>query len=49
MYPSIEELSFIGFFTAIDIMTMRLLCRDSAMIFNDDLQYNVIRMGNLDD
>ena len=29
-YPSIEELSFIGFFTVIDVMTIRLLCRDCS-------------------
>jgi len=37
LYPNIEELSFIGFYTALDIMTIRLLCRDCAMVFNEDL------------
>ena len=37
IYPSIEELSFIGFYTAIDVMTIRLLCRDCAIVFNEDL------------
>lgn len=49
IYPSIEELSFLGFFTALDLMTLRLLCRDCAMVFNEDVLYNIIRMGNLDD
>ncbi|CDW79154.1 rab gtpase-activating protein 1-isoform 10-like isoform x1 [Stylonychia lemnae] len=49
LYPNIEELSFIGFYTALDIMTIRLLCRDCALIFNEDLQFNMIRIGNLDD
>jgi len=49
LYPNIEELSFIGFYTALDIMTIRLLCRDCALIFNEDLQFNIIRIGNLDD
>eukprot|EP00347_Sterkiella_histriomuscorum_P021640 403333276 len=43
IYPSIEEFSFIGFFTAIDVMTIRLLCRDCAIVFNEDLQYNRTR------
>ena len=49
IYPSLEELSFIGFYTVLDIMTIRLLCRDCAIVFNEDFQDFVIRLGNLDD
>ncbi len=44
----IEDLSFLGFFTVIDIATLRLLCRDTAHIFDEEVQQNVIRIGNLD-
>ena len=48
IYPSIDEISFIGFFTVIDVMALRLLCKDCASVFNEDLQQQVIRLGNLD-
>jgi hypothetical protein len=48
IYPCLDELPFIGHFTVLDIMTIRLLCRDCAIIFNEDFQYYVIRLGNLD-
>ena len=37
VYPYIEDLSFIGFFTVQDLVAMRLLCRDANSIFNDDV------------
>ncbi len=44
----VEDLTFIGYFTVIDIVALRLLCRETARIFNEEVQQNVIRIGNLD-
>ena len=46
--PYIEDLPFLGFFTVTDIVALKLLCRDTARIFNEEIQCNVIRIGNLD-
>jgi len=35
-HPFIEDLPFVGFFTVIDIVTLKLLCRDTAKIFNEE-------------
>ena len=48
IYPSLDEYSFIGYFCVIDIVTMRLLCKDTAQVFNEEILQNVIRLGNLD-
>jgi hypothetical protein len=48
IYPSLDEYSFIGYFSVIDIVTMRLLCKDTAQVFNEEILQNVIRLGNLD-
>ena len=46
--PYIEDLPFLCFFTVTDIVALKLLCRDTARIFNEDLMFDVIRIGNLD-
>lgn len=47
-YPSLDEYSFLGFFTAGDLVTLRLLCKDTSQVFNDELIHTAIRLGNLD-
>jgi hypothetical protein len=37
-YPGLDQFSFLGYFTVIDIAALRLLCRDTAAIFNEDVQ-----------
>jgi len=37
-YPRLDQFSFLGYFTVIDIAALRLLCRDTAAIFNEDVQ-----------
>lgn len=36
-YPCLDEHPFIGYFTVIDIVTMRLLCKDTAYVFGDEI------------
>jgi hypothetical protein len=48
MYPSLDEYSFVGYFTVIDIVKIRLLCKDTVSVFSDEFLNNVIRVGNLD-
>ena len=48
IYPCFEEWEFLSFFTVKDIVTMRLLCKDTSLVFTDEVMYNLIRIGNLD-
>ena len=38
IYPSLDEFTFLGYYTVIDVVRLRLLCRDTAIIFNEEVQ-----------
>lgn len=37
IYAPIENLSFIGYFTVLDVMSLKLLCKECSNIFGDDV------------
>lgn len=47
-YPSFDEYTFLGYFTVVDLVTLRLLCKDTSQVFTDEIIHSAVRLGNLD-
>lgn len=48
IYPCLEEWEFLSCFTVSELITLRLLCKDTAAVVTDELLHTLIRIGNLD-
>lgn len=47
-YPSFDEYTFLGYFTVVDLVTLRLLCKETSQVFTDEIIHSAVRLGNLD-